>query len=1751
MQLKHMKALLQPQDGAAKICAITWAASNQKMAVCTSDRVVILFDEQGEKKDKFSLRPADSKYGKKSYTVKGLAFSSDSSKIAVGQTDNIIYVYKIGEDWGDKKTICNKFVQQSAVTCMIWPNEQPIVFGLADGKVRAANIKTNKSSTIYGTDSYVVSLAPNPSGKGFLSGHADGAIVRYFFDDEGSGDSQGKVCTHPCPPYALAFSQNSIVAAGCDKRIIAYGRDGRSFQHFDFSRENDEHEFTTAVCSPSGQSVVIGSFDKLRTLNWSPRRQMWDEPKLKEIRNLYTVTALAWKKDGSRVTCGTLCGGVEIFDCCLKRTIYKNKFEMTHVGLSQVIVKNMSNQSRVVLKSHYGYEIDEVRIMGKDRYLIAHTSDTILLGDLTSNKLSEIPWHGTGGNEKYYFDNESVCMIFNAGELSLIEYGANEVLGSVRTEFMNPHLISVRLNERKQRGVEENKKIAYLLDLKTVAIVDLISGLTLGQVNHESKVDWLELNETGRKMLFRDKRMRLNLYDIETKQRTTILNYCSYVQWVPGSDVVVGQNRTNLCVWYNIDAPERVTMFPLKGDIVDLERTDGKTDVVVNEGVTTISYTLDEGLIEFGTAIDDGDFERAVSFLETLEMSAETEAMWKTLSKLSMEDRRLHIAERCYSALGDIAKARYMKETFRIAEEIAQSTGGDGFSNYRVRARFSIMEKRYKEAEGIYLEQNHVDEAMEMYQEMHMWDEAIEVAEAKNHPELDNLKRSYYGWLMETGQEEKAGEVKEQEEDYMAAINMYMKAGLPARAARLATSRDELMSNADLISRIASELIKGELFERAGDMYEKIHDQQRAMDCFKKGRAYHRAVKLARSSYPSEVVKLEEDWGDYLVQQKQLDNAISHFIEAGATKKAVEAAINSRQWAKAVQILELQDPSMSAKYYKKIADHYASVGELETAERYYVESGCTREAVDMYNNAGRWEMAHKLASGYMKADDVATLYISQARQLEDQGKFKEAEKLYVAVQEPDMAITMYKKNKMYGDMIKLVKTHHPDLVQDTHLHLAKELEAENNLRQAEHHYLEADTWKAAVNMYRDQDMWDEAHRVAKNAGGATAAKQVAYLWARSLGGDSAVKLLNKFGLLEAAIDYAAENCAFDFAFELARLANKNKLPDIHLKHAMYLEDEGRFADAEREFIQAQKPKEAVLMYVHNQDWDSAQRVAESHDSDSVADVLVGQARFAFEEKDFTRAESYLLRAQRPELAVKYYKDSGMWQDALRVCKEYVPHKLQALQDEYDHEMTDKSTKGAESMVQQAREWESSGEYARAIECYLKVTPQLISDLNVVEKCWLKAGELAIKFLGQSKAQTVVEIVAPKLAEMRKHGKAAELYLSADLIKEAIDMFISGEDWNKAKKVAKELEPRLEAYVDERYKDHLKNEGKAEALASVDVVGALDMYAGKGEWEKCLQTAEQQNPKVLHKYAALYATELIKGGDSRRAMEIYVKYGAPANAQNFNIYKRIFTDIVNTRDLNRPEAYKIWADLRDVFYDLCENMGKSQDSNSPQHEEFEWMLLISHYYAARSVAMAHKSLDSVATKLSVSLLRHTDIIPADKAFYEAGMMCRATNQENMAFVFLNRFLDISEAIEEGSLDMLDHSDFQDTDIPFEIPLPEKAHLTSQQHEDIREWVLAVSMDQKVEQVLPRDERNVYEASLMAPETGIRSLPCVITGYPVLRNQLDFKQAGKVANKDDWNKFLMATKVSHSAELQDVLKFIGVWCGATPNPTYSFQ
>ena len=85
------------------------------------------------------------------------------------------------------------------------------------------------------------------------------------------------------------------------------------------------------------------------------------------------------------------------------------------------------------------------------------------------------------------------------------------------------------------------------------------------------------------------------------------------------------------------------------------------------------------------------------------------------------------------------------------------------------------------------------------------------------------------------------------------------------------------------------------------------------------------------------------------------------------------------------------------------------------------------------------------------------------------------------------------------------------------------MEAAGNVHQAEYHLIQAKDWKAAVTMYRNAGKWEDAYRIAKSHGGPACAKNIAFLWAKSLGGDSAVKLLSKFGLLAEAIDYATDN----------------------------------------------------------------------------------------------------------------------------------------------------------------------------------------------------------------------------------------------------------------------------------------------------------------------------------------------------------------------------------------------------------------------------------------------------------------------------------------------------------------------------------------------------------------------------------------------------------------------------------------------------
>lgn len=581
------------------------------------------------------------------------------------------------------------------------------------------------------------------------------------------------------------------------------------------------------------------------------------------------------------------------------------------------------------------------------------------------------------------------------------------------------------------------------------------------------------------------------------------------------------------------------------------------------------------------------------------------------------------------------------------------------------------------------------------------------------------------------------------------------------------------------------------------------------------------------------------------------------------------------------------------------------------------------------------------------------------------------------------------------------------------------MENEGSFHQAETHYVAASEWKTAVQMYKNADQWEEAYRVARAHGGTNAAKQVAYFWGTSLkNAEAAVKLLSRFGLLNQVVDYAVECNAYEFAKDLISNSGpdlKHKMNEVKLKYALWLEDEGRFAEAETMFVEANKAKEAVLMYLHNGNFEDALRVAEnSADEECVKDVLTSQARSLLERKrrsldDMLRAESLLLRAGRIEFAVKVYRESGMWEEALRVCEQYAPHLIDSIKREMIVESRNNDPYMSGSTTR-----ESSG----------RSVTRMIRDTDRVEQTDLSS-----------------------LHEL-------------------------------------------------------------------------------SDFHQCLKLAEQnQDRESIVKYTILLASQLVKDKSSTDALKVLNKYNSVfILPETKKIVIRIAADLFSFESNSEPDL-NTWKLLRDSLLQVIGSSGSDAEL-----EVVEKYLLVSHLYALRNILMTlkeHTNAVELNTKITISLLRYTDIVRVDKAFYEAGNVAKESGRIEMAFVFWNHFLDLVEAIEEGDVNV-DHSDFVGTDIPFEVPLPSQPFCSQSANtvEDVKSWILQISMDSHVSQSLPLDalrDGDVYEASLINGDSTM-SLPCLVTGYPVIRHKtLEFKPGKYAVNKDDWNKLLMITKV----------------------------
>lgn len=130
---------------------------------------------------------------------------------------------------------------------------------------------------------------------------------------------------------------------------------------------------------------------------------------------------------------------------------------------------------------------------------------------------------------------------------------------------------------------------------------------------------------------------------------------------------------------------------------------------------------------------------------------------------------------------------------------------------------------------------------------------------------------------------------------------------------------------------------------------------------------------MAKKHLHKLVEKLEDEWGDWLMNQKQLEAAITHYFEAGSRTKAIEASIGDRKWDKAIELANSINNELARPYLSIIGDHFASQRLTDTAEKYYLKAKEPVKAFNMYVKYGRWEKAEQMIKKSMNDEISARL----------------------------------------------------------------------------------------------------------------------------------------------------------------------------------------------------------------------------------------------------------------------------------------------------------------------------------------------------------------------------------------------------------------------------------------------------------------------------------------------------------------------------------------------------------------------------------------------------------------------------------------------------------------------------------------------------------------------------------------------------------------------------------------------------------
>ncbi|KAH0792949.1 selective LIM binding factor [Histomonas meleagridis] len=978
-----------------------------------------------------------------------------------------------------------------------------------------------------------------------------------------------------------------------------------------------------------------------------------------------------------------------------------------------------------------------------------------------------------------------------------------------------------------------------------------------------------------------------------------------------------------------------------------------------------------------------------------------------------------------------------------------------------------MLQSNFKQAEYCYIEHDQLNEAINMYKTMHMWNELFDLVETRCPSKSNELREEYFKHLISTGQYQIAARLKVRFGEINEAIDLCLQGDKPQLAADiLLNSSNNDKVNPQILNQVANSLIKSNKFDYAGQIFEKLGKVKEALEAYRKGHSYYRALELSKVSSPETVIEIEKEWADYLVSQGQNDVAIQHYIESGDYSLALNCSLRSQQWNQAANILQSIASNVQLRQelklqYLRVGRYFASINDVNTAEDLFLTVDAHKELIELYLTHNKIDEALRIGKKQFKYNQMEQIFIETAKKLEKKSQTrKTAENIYVSINKPELAIEMYQKIGDNSNVLRLTNKFSNDKSQL--ITLAQQSERDGRLTDAESYYIRSGEWEKALFMYEQEKKWKDALRVAKQNGTKESEIKVAAHWAIDNGGQSGVNLLQKLKLVNEVLIYSCENGLNELAqniMQYCKALNQNTLKQAHMKFAVNLEAQGKLKEAEEHYLLADQPREVIEMYIHNNMYSDAQKIALKY---GINDIPIN-------------------------------------------------NNTKSLKKSLDNNNSNK--------LEIAVKLEQNGKYDEAIDTYLSLTPDDCGGLAQYDQVLERVVKITLTFR-QNRLADVVNEVAQILLNEKRHASLAKILEGIELYPDAFEIYKAGGMWDDAARLSGYLEPDEQKQFQIEYQQYLAQNQNTSGLIEIGQIDkALNILAQKGDWQTCLSNAQKEGEQYLEKYTMLYAQELINQEKYYEAISILAKYSPSANSNNIPSYIILCQTIIYNVP-NYDEINNSFYLLRQMFFKILNNYS-ANNSNYNKLKHFTYAI---HLLCQQDTCQKYQ-LNQIYSNVVLSLLRYCDVLPADFLFFKAGNTMERQNNLEAALVFYNTFVDIVEVINTGDIsnsDGIDHSKYDQTDIPKEFCLRKNVSINSDDLNHANDLVLEKAVSGEYEPKLPLTKcpkcgKNIFVACLSCVYCKSNFECCCITGLPVI-NPTRCTACGAVANRSDWGKYI---------------------------------